>query len=113
VPQSVEVLETRLPKLQVGPNVPKRKPGQAAANAAVEGLMLRDERGKEAQIAKEEMRAWVRDLERRIQMLVSCVFQAVCRYLLTDRSARETRVFQCRCKCSDERRQRGRRPHGV
>ncbi|ORX36029.1 hypothetical protein BD324DRAFT_520177 [Kockovaella imperatae] len=40
--EPVTVLDTRLPKLQVGPNVGKRKPGLANAEAAVTGLASRD-----------------------------------------------------------------------
>ena len=39
---SISVLDTRLPKLQVGPNVAKRKAGKGNALLAVEGLFSKD-----------------------------------------------------------------------
>ena len=51
---SVSVIDTRLPKLQVGPNVAKRKTGKAGAVGAVGGLLKKDVQEKEvAQVNKE------------------------------------------------------------
>ena len=40
--QAVTVLDTRLPKLQVGPNVTKRKPGQLGAIGIANELMKKE-----------------------------------------------------------------------
>jgi 1-phosphatidylinositol-3-phosphate 5-kinase len=72
-PKPAEVLETRLPKLQVGPNVPKRKAGKAAAMAAVEGLRRREEREGEVRGLKLEVEVWFKGMRKRVEMLVNCL----------------------------------------
>jgi len=68
---NVVVHNTRLPKLQVGPNVAKRKAGSVGAVGTVDGLMK-----KEAQVlAMASVRADINqvtaDLRRRVEVIVS------------------------------------------
>ncbi|ORY33694.1 hypothetical protein BCR39DRAFT_518613 [Naematelia encephala] len=65
----VPMLDIRLPKLQVGPNVPKRKPGKVAALAAVEGITRREVRDKEIVGCKDEIGAFFVSIEERIAVL--------------------------------------------
>ena len=69
--EPVTVLDTRLPKLQVGPNVGKRKPGLANAESAVSGLMSRDR--KESQ--SEELKGQISDV---FDVLVARLSLLVC-----------------------------------
>ena len=68
--ESIPVFGTRLPKLQVGPNVPKRKPGPASAIAAVNTLMSPDLVAQKIQETRVEVRSVLRGLQRRADSLV-------------------------------------------
>jgi 1-phosphatidylinositol-3-phosphate 5-kinase len=70
--ESVKVLETRMPKLQIGPNVSKRKPGVDAAAQAVDSLLDPQETAELIEVTRREIEAFYVSLERLVAKLVSC-----------------------------------------
>jgi 1-phosphatidylinositol-3-phosphate 5-kinase len=62
--ETVSVLDTRLPKLQVGPIVSKRKAGTTVA--ILEGLTRKDMREKEKEILRGEIKAVFEELKQKV-----------------------------------------------
>jgi len=65
------VHDTRLPKLQVGPNVAKRKAGRVGAVGTVDGLMKKDAKTAAIDSLHEDIAQIVADLRRRLEIVVS------------------------------------------
>ncbi|KAK4684262.1 hypothetical protein P7C73_g5929, partial [Tremellales sp. Uapishka_1] len=63
------VLDTRLPKLQVGPNVAKRKPGKAAATTVVDGLLGKEVVVENAATIRKDIERFFLSLEGRVVIL--------------------------------------------
>ncbi|WVF70562.1 hypothetical protein IAT40_005353 [Kwoniella sp. CBS 6097] len=53
--QPVSVLDTRLPKLQVGPSVSKRKTGKEPITATLDGLIKKETRNERVEVLREEI----------------------------------------------------------
>lgn len=68
----VMVLDTRLPKLQVGPNVAKRKAGKAGAVGTADGLMKRETRAAAIEAVKSEVEIVIQRLRERCAEVVGC-----------------------------------------
>ncbi|KAL7424765.1 hypothetical protein Q5752_000449 [Cryptotrichosporon argae] len=65
----IAVLDTRLPKLQVGPNVHKRKPGKVAAAAALDATLRRAPRDDVVDGLRAEIECFFVGLEQRVAVL--------------------------------------------
>lgn len=73
----VTVLDTRLPKLQVGPNVAKRKAGRAGAVGTVDGLMKKETRAAAVDAVRAEVDTVLRRLKERCAEVV-CRHTVLC-----------------------------------
>ncbi|WVQ85237.1 hypothetical protein IAT38_007402 [Cryptococcus sp. DSM 104549] len=67
----LSILDARLPKLQVGPNVPKRKAGKEPAAAAVDGLVKREVREERREGVEADLEGWFGGMEARLGLLRS------------------------------------------
>jgi 1-phosphatidylinositol-3-phosphate 5-kinase len=67
----ITVLETRLPKLQVGPNVAKRKAARAGTQGTVDGLMKKEARVAAVDAVKLEVETVLQRLKERCAEVVS------------------------------------------
>ena len=68
---SVVVHDARLPKLQVGPNVAKRKVGRIGATGTVDGLMKKEARALAYDSVYADIKAVMFNLRRRLETTVS------------------------------------------
>ena len=69
--ETSDVLDVRLPQMQVGPNVVKRKPGRDAAEDALESLTTEDNRIKAQNQLAEEVVAYVKSVDVVMNRIVS------------------------------------------
>ncbi|EIW72592.1 hypothetical protein TREMEDRAFT_58763 [Tremella mesenterica DSM 1558] len=67
--ENISILDTRLPKLQVGPNVAKRKAGKEAVDAAVDGLMRQETREEQIDGIRNDVDKSFRGFEQRVDQL--------------------------------------------
>ncbi|WVQ97361.1 hypothetical protein IAU59_004473 [Kwoniella sp. CBS 9459] len=64
--QPVSVLDVRLPKLQVGPNVAKRKMGKEPVTATLDGLVKKETRNERVEALRMEMEKYFEVVEKRL-----------------------------------------------
>ena len=69
--EDVDILNTRLPKLQVGPNVAKRKGGTEAAHAIIDTLQPPEAKDTLLEGLRTEAGAFYASVQRRVAILVS------------------------------------------
>jgi 1-phosphatidylinositol-3-phosphate 5-kinase len=70
----VSVLDARLPKLQVGPNVVKRRLGAGGAQAAFDGVMRKGWAETAQENVRGEIAGWIGGMRLRVHHLVSLLF---------------------------------------
>jgi hypothetical protein len=68
---SVVVHDARLPKLQVGPNVAKRKAGRIGAVSTVDGLMKKEAKALAVDSVHADIKVVMSDLRIKMEMIVS------------------------------------------
>jgi len=73
--ETSDVLDVRLPQMQVGPNVVKRRPGREAAEFALESLTSEDKRIEAQNQLAEEVVAYVKSVDVVMNRIVS-IFSA-------------------------------------
>ena len=69
--EDVDILNTRLPKLQVGPNVAKRKGGTEAAHAIIDTIQRPEAKDTLLEGLRTEAGAFYASVQRRVAILVS------------------------------------------
>ncbi|WWC86358.1 uncharacterized protein L201_001232 [Kwoniella dendrophila CBS 6074] len=66
--EDVSILDTRLPKLQVGPNVTKRKGGKDPVGAVMEGLLRKQTASEKVDILRNEINDFYSSLEKQVKI---------------------------------------------
>lgn len=69
--ETSDVLDVRLPQMQVGPNVVKRKSGRDAADDALESLVSEDRRSEEQDQLTQEVFAYGKSVDVVMNRIVS------------------------------------------
>ena len=69
--ETSDVLDVRLPQMQVGPNVVKRKSGRDAAEDALESLVSEDKRSEEQDRLAQEIIAYAKSVDVVMNRIVS------------------------------------------
>ncbi|OCF73919.1 hypothetical protein I204_05767 [Kwoniella mangroviensis CBS 8886] len=69
--ESISILDTRLPKLQVGPNVTKRKGGKEPVSTTMTGILRKEVAQRTVEILHNEITEYFEAVERQIDTLVS------------------------------------------